>query len=83
MGNGKHPLPPPQNITKVQYTWTTLAEKIQFMRNSIFSGTEQFFLGTQVFASPPDMASSVVWENMVLYKTPKFDGVCGMLYYII
>ena len=54
-----------------------------FNKNSNFSGTEQFFLGTQAFASPPDMASSGVWENIVLYKTPTFDGVCGMLYYII
>ena len=30
------------------------------IRNSIFSGTEQFFHGTQAFASPPDMASSGV-----------------------
>ena len=30
--------------------------------------TEQFFLGTQAFASPPDMASSGVWENIVLDK---------------
>ena len=55
----------------------------RMVRNSNFSGTEQFFLGTQAFASPPDMASSGVWENIVLYKTPTFDGVCGMLYYII
>ena len=27
------------------------------IRNSNFSGTEQFFPGTQAFASPPDMAS--------------------------
>ena len=34
------------------------------IRNSIFSETEQFFPGTQAFASPPDMASSGVWENI-------------------
>ena len=54
-----------------------------YIRNSNFSGTEQFLPGTQAFASPPDMASSGVWENIILYKTPTFDGVCGMLYYII
>ena len=50
------------------------------IRNSIFSGTEHLFPGTQAFASPPDMASSGVWENIILCKTPTFDGVCGMLY---
>ena len=50
------------------------------IRNSIFSGTEQFFLGTQAFTSPPDIASSGVWENIFLIKTPRFDGVCGMFY---
>ena len=29
-----------------------------------------FFLGTQTFASPTDMASSGVWENIILTKTP-------------
>ena len=48
----------------------------------IFSGTEQFFPGTQAFTSPPDMASSGVWEN-IFYKTPTFDGVCGNFFYII
>ena len=43
----------------------------------IFSGTEQFFPETQAFTSPPDMASSGVWENIILCKTPTFDGVCG------
>ena len=33
------------------------------------------FLGTQAFASPPDLASSGVWENIILYKTPTFEGV--------
>ena len=37
-----------------------------------FSGAEQFFPGTQAFASPPDMASSGVWENIILCKTPTF-----------
>ena len=52
------------------------------IRNSIFSGTEQFFPGTQSFASPPDMASSGVWENIILCKTPTLDGVCGKFSYI-
>ena len=30
-----------------------------------------------------DMASSGVWENIILTKTPTFEGVCGMLYFII
>ena len=34
-----------------------------------------FFPGTQAFASPPDLASSGVWENIILSKTPTFDGV--------
>ena len=46
-------------------------------------GQNIFFPGTQAFASPPDMASSGVWENIILCKTPTFDGVCGMLYHII
>ena len=50
------------------------------LRNSIFSVTEQFFPGTEGFASPPDMASSDVWENIILSKTPLFDGVCGMFF---
>ena len=43
----------------------------------------QFLLGTQAFASPPDMASSGVWENVILPKTPTFEGVSGILYFII
>ena len=27
------------------------------------------------------MASSGVWENVILCKTPTFDGVCGMLFF--
>ena len=29
------------------------------------------------------MASSGVWENIILTKTPTFDGVCGMLFFTI
>ena len=29
------------------------------------------------------MASSGVWENVILPKTPTFEGVSGILYYII
>ena len=29
------------------------------------------------------MASSGVWENVILAITPTFDGVCGMLFFII
>ena len=45
--------------------------------------TEQIFHGTQAFAGPTDMASSRVWENIILTITPTFDGVCGMLFFII
>ena len=44
---------------------------------------DQFLLVTQAFASPPDMASSGVWENVILPKTPTFEGVTGILYYVI
>ena len=50
----------------------------QFLLNRI-----NFSLGTQAFASPPDMASYGVWENIIPTKTPTFKGVCGMLYFII
>ena len=43
----------------------------------------QILLGTQAFASPPDMASSGVWENVILPKTPTVEGVSGILYFII
>ena len=43
---------------------------------------DQFLLVTQAFASPPDMASSGVWENVILPKTPTFEGVSGILYII-
>ena len=42
-----------------------------------------FFLRTQAFASPTDMTSSGVRENVNLTITPTLDGVCGMLLYII
>ena len=53
------------------------------LRKLNFSKTEQIFHGTQAFASPTDMASSGVWENIVLSKTPTFDGVCGMLIFTV
>ena len=50
----------------------------------IFSVTEFFFFfQAQAFASPTDMASSSVKENIILAITPTFDGVYGMLLYII
>ena len=42
-----------------------------------------FFLRTHAFTSPTDMASSSVRENVNLTITPTYDGVCGMLFYII
>ena len=53
------------------------------MKWLIFSSTEYIFPRPQAFASPSDMASSGVWENVFLATTPTFDGVCGMLWYII
>ena len=53
------------------------------MKWLIFSSTEYIFPRPQAFASPSDMASSSVWENVFLATTPTFDGVCGMLWYII
>ena len=29
------------------------------------------------------MASSGIWENVMLCKTPTFDGVCGIMCFII
>ena len=52
-------------------------------RNSNFLWNRTIFPGTQAFTSPPDMASSGVWENIILCKTPTFDGVCGKFFYII
>ena len=54
-----------------------------FIRKLSFSSTESILMGTQAFASPPDMASFGVWEYIVLTKTPTFEGVCRMLYFII
>ena len=42
------------------------------IRNSISLEQNQFFLRTQAFASPTDMASSGLWENIILTKTPTF-----------
>ena len=33
--------------------------------------------------NPTDLASSGVWENVMLCKIPTFDGVCGILFFII
>ena len=60
-----------------------LNKKLNLLGNSISLQQNQFLMGTQAFASPPDMASSGVWENILLTKTPTFEGVCGMLYFII
>ena len=53
------------------------------LESSISLQQNPILLGTQAFASPPDMASSGVWENVILPKTPTFEGVCGILYFII
>ena len=49
---------------------------------SLWTGIGLFLL-THAFASPTDMASSSVKENIILAITPTLDGVCGMLLYII
>ena len=56
---------------------------LKTLSNSISLEQNQFFLGTQAFASPTDMASSGVWENIHLSKTATLDGVCGILSFII
>ena len=53
------------------------------LESSISLQQNQILLGTQAFASPPDIASSGVWENVILPKTPTFEGVSGKLYFII
>ena len=57
--------------------------KTKQLGNSISLEQNQFSLGTQAFTSPPHMASSGVWENIILTKAPTFEGVCGMLYFMI
>ena len=53
------------------------------LESSISLQQNQILLGTQAFTSPPDMASSGVSENVILPKTPTFEGVSGILYFII
>ena len=43
---------------------------VMTLGNSISLEQNQFSLGTQAFTSPPDMALSGVWENIILTKTP-------------
>ena len=50
---------------------------------SNFSITESIFNGTQAFANPTDLASSDVWENDFLCKTPGFNGVCRKIFFLI
>ena len=45
------------------------------LENSISLQQNQILLGTQAFANPPDMASSAVWENVILPKTPTFEAI--------
>ena len=47
------------------------------LESSISLQQNKILLGTQAFASPPNMASSGVWENVILPKTPTFEGVSG------
>ena len=47
----------------------TFSSILNSLRNSISLEQNQFFLGTQAFASPTDMASSGIWENVHLSKT--------------
>ena len=49
-----------------------LQEEAFLIRKLNFSKTEYIFYGTQAFTSPTDMASSGVWENVILSKTPTF-----------
>ena len=40
-----------------------------------FCITESIFNGTQAFTNPTDLASSGIWKNGFLSKTPGFNGV--------
>ena len=62
---------------------TCIRKAVLLLGSSISLQQDQFLLVTQAFASPPDMASSGVWENVILPKTPTFEGVSGILYYTI
>ena len=42
----------------------------------------RFLEGTQAFSNSTDLASSGVWEIVLLCKTPTFDSVCGIIFFI-
>ena len=50
----------------------------EHIKNPISLEQNHFFQRTQAFTSQTGMASSSVWENVLLSKAPTFDGVCGM-----
>ena len=69
---------------ELNWTWTLINECrllfcLIYNKEPNFSRTESIFQRTQDFTSPTDIASSGVWENVILSKTPTFDDVCGML----
>ena len=45
--------------------------KHRFLESSISLQQDQILLGTQAFASPPDMASSGVWEMLYFQRHPQ------------
>ena len=53
---------------------------VLILKELYFLWNRTIFPGTQAFASPPDLASSDVWENIILSKKPTFYGVCGMFF---
>ena len=57
--------------------------QVQKWNNWFSLQQNRFSLRSQAFTSAPDMASSGVWENVLLTITPTFDGVCRMLWFII
>ena len=70
-------------MTKLNSSFWKFNNIIVLLESSISLQQNQFLLRTQAFASPPDMASFGVWENVILQKTPTFEGVSGILYFII
>ena len=49
-----------------------------FSKELYFLWNRTFFPGTQAFASPPDMASSGVWENIILSNVPEHNQLASM-----
>ena len=68
----------PADLNSLTGMYCLMSEKNNIIVTQFSLGQNLFSYRTQAFTSPTDMASSGVWENIILYKTPTFDGVCGM-----